>query len=192
MPFKVKLVFLKQTMNNKKIFSLSALTLGVILLMSFAFKGEKDPLHKRVFNINITEVKDGVAAKKSTMDKMEFKDGKLWSDFLFDKYQYKWLKYRINKDSIYTDSTDTEVRLLEVEATVTDDKDQTITINFTNVEWDIEGTIKMTKSDKPKKYYDFAGREKGGKPKKPKKDKNGNIIDAPKMEGEQKTEGEQK
>jgi hypothetical protein len=174
---------LKQNMNNKKIFSISALTLVVILLMSFAFKGEKDPLHKRVFNINVTEVKDGVVAKKSTMDKMEFKDGRLFSDFLFDKYQYKWLKYRINKDSIYTDSTDTEVRLLEVEATITDDKDQTITINFTNVEWDIEGTIKMTKSDKPKKFYDFAGREKGGKPKKPKKPKKGEPI-----EGEQKME----
>ncbi|MBL7918993.1 MAG: hypothetical protein JNJ40_01690 [Bacteroidia bacterium] len=173
-------------MNNKKIFSLSGLTLGIILIMGLAFKAEKDPLHKRKFNINITEVKDGVAGKKSVMDEIEFKDGKLFSNFLFDKYQYKWLKYRINKDSIYTDSTDTEVRQLDVEATVTDDKDNTIMINFINIEWDIEGTIKMTKSDKPKKYYDFAGREKGGKPKKPKKDKNGNVIDAPKMEGEQK------
>jgi hypothetical protein len=170
-------------MNSKKIFSLSGIALALIVFMSFAFKGEKDPLHKRVFNINITEVKDGVPAKKSTMDKMEFKDGKLWSDFLFDKYQYKWLKYRINKDSIYTDSTETEVRLLEVEATVTDDKDQTIAINFSVVEWDIEGTIKMTKSDKPKKFYDFTGFEKGGKPKKPKKPKKGEA-----MEGEQKME----
>ena len=170
-------------MNNKKIFSLSGLTLGLIVFMCFAFKGEKDPLHKRVFNINITEVKDGVVAKKSTMDKMEFKDGKLWSDFLFDKYQYKWLKYRINKDSIYVDSTDSEVRLLEVEATITDDKDQTIAINLKVEDWDIEGTIKMTKSDKPKKFYDFSGREKGGKPKKPKKPKKGEAA-----EGEQKME----
>lgn len=174
-------------MSNKNIFSILGITLGVVFLMSFAIKGEKDPLHKRVFNINITEVKDGVAAKKSTMDKIEFKDGKLWSDFLFDKYQYKWLKYRINKDSIYTDSTDTEVRLLEVEATVTDDKDQTIAVNFAVVEWDIEGTIKLTKNDKPKKYYDFTGFEKGGKPKKPKKPKKGQPI-----EGEQKMETEPK
>ncbi len=171
-------------MKNKKIFSLPALTLGVILLMCLAFKGEKDPLHKRIFNINITEVKDGVPAKKSIMDKLEFKDGKMWSDFLFDKFQYKWLKYRINKDSIYTDSTDTEVRMLEVEMTVTDDKDQTITVNFNTVEWDIEGTIKLTKSDKPKKFYDFTGFEKGGKPKKPKKPKKGQPV-----EGEQKMEG---
>lgn len=174
-------------MKNKSILSLSGLALGLIFFICLGFKGEKDPLHKRIFNINLTEVKDGVAAKKSTMDKIEFKDGKLFSDFLFDKYQYKWLKYRINKDSIYTDSTDTEVRLLEVEATVTDDKDQTIAINFIVVEWDIDGTIKMTKSDKPKKFYDFAGREKGGKPKKPKKPKNGAEV-----EGQQKMETEQK
>lgn len=174
-------------MKNKNIFSLSGLTLGLIFFMCVAFKGEKDPLHKRIFNINITEVKDGVAAKKSTMDKIQFKDGKLFSGFLFDKYQYKWLKYRINKDSIYTDSTDTEVRLLEVEATVTDDKDQTIAINFVVVEWDIEGTIKLTKNDKPKKFYDFTGFEKGGKPKKPKKPKKGEAI-----EGQQKMENEQK
>lgn len=170
-------------MNNKKIFSLSGLILVIILVIGFAFKAEKDPLHKRKFNISITEVKDGAVAKKSVMDEIEFKDGKLFSNFLFDKYQYKWLKYRINKDSIFTDSTDTEVRQLDVEATVTDDKDQTLMINFTNIEWDIEGTIKLTKSDKPKKYYDFAGREKGGKPKKPKKPKSGQPL-----EGEQKME----
>ncbi len=169
-------------MNNKKIFSLSILALGVIIFMSFGLK-EYDPLHKRKFTINITEVKDGVVGKKSIMDEIEFKNGELFSNFLFDKYQYKWLKYRINKDSIFTDSTDTEVRQLDVGATVTDAKDNTIMINFTNIEWDIEGTIKMTKSDKPKKFYDFAGREKGGKPKKPKKPKKGQPI-----EGEQKME----
>lgn len=173
--------------NNKKIISFFTIAIFAAFLISFVFKTEKDPLHKRVFNINVTEVKDGVVAKKSTMDKMEFKDGKLWSDFLFDKYQYKWLKYRINKDSIYTDSTDTEVRLLEVEATITDTKDQTLAVNFSVIEWDIEGTIKMTKSDKPKKYYDFTGREKGGKPKKAKKPKTGEV-----MEGEQKMESQQK
>ena len=171
-------------MKNKKIFSIPALSFALILLVCVAFKTEKDPLHKRVFNISITEVKDGAAAKKTITDKIEFKDGKLFSDFLFDKFQYKWLKYRINKDSIYTDSTDTEVRLLQVEATVTDDKDQTITINFETVEWSIEGSIKLTKSDKPKKYYDFVGLEKGGKPKKPKKPKKGQPV-----EGEQKMEG---
>jgi hypothetical protein len=172
-------------MMNRKILSMSGLTLSLILLICVAFKTEKDPLHKRIFNINITEVKDGVVAKKSAMDKIEFKNGKLFSDFLFDKYQYKWIKYRINKDSIYTDSTDTEVRMFEVEATITSTKDETLAINLTIVEWDIEGTIKFTKGDKPKKYYDFTGFEKGGKPKKPKKPKKGQPI-----EGQQRMEGD--
>jgi hypothetical protein len=144
---------------------------------------EKDPLHKRIFNIGLTEIKDGQAGKKSIPDKLEFKDGKLFSDFLFDKFQYKWIKYRINKDSIYTDSTDTEVRLLEIEASATDDKDMTVMMNFKVEEWDIEGVIKLTKGDKPKKYYDFVGREKGGKPKKEKKKKeDGANKDATKKE----------
>ena len=110
-------------MENKTKFSISLITLSFILVTSFAFKGEKDPLHKRIFNISIV-------AKKPIADKIEFKDGKLFSDFLFEKFQYKWLKYRINKDSIYTDSTDTEVRLLEVTSASTDTKDLTIIIDF--------------------------------------------------------------
>lgn len=156
-------------MENKTKFSISLIALSFILLISFAFKGEKDPLHKRIFNISIVEEKEGSVAKKPIADKIEFKDGKLFSDFLFEKFQYKWLKYRINKDSIYTDSTDTEVRLLEVTSTSTDTKDLTIVIDFVILEWDIEGTIKMTKGDKPKKFFSFVGREKGGKPKKSKK-----------------------
>jgi hypothetical protein len=159
-------------------------TLVFLFFAGLSFKAEKDPLHKRVYNINVTEVKDGAAAaKKPVMDKMTFKDGRLFSDFLYDKFQYKWLKYRINKDSIYTDSTDTEVRLFELEATVTDELNQTVIVNLSIIEWDIDGTIKITKNDKLKKAFDLSGREKGGKPKKAKKKKK---VEAPKGEAEQK------
>jgi len=158
-------------MSLKKIVFLSLTLVFGVMLMSFVLGKEKDPLHKRIFNLTLFEIKDGQPAKKGATDKIEFKDGKLFSDFLYDKFQYKWIKYRINRDSIYTDSTDTEVRLLEVEASATDDKNQTITINFNTVEWDLEGTVKITKNDKLKKQYDIIGREKGGKPKKEKKKK---------------------
>jgi hypothetical protein len=158
-------------MSLKKSLFISLTLFCGILLMGFALGKDKDPLHKRIFNITIFEYKDGQAAKKGVSDKIEFKDGKLFSDYLYDKFQYKWIKYRINKDSIYTDSTDTEVRFLEVEGSATDDKNQTILINFNTVEWDIDGTIKITKNDKIKKQMDFVGREKGGKPKKEKKKK---------------------
>lgn len=146
--------------------------LGVAVLGALvAFKGEKDSLHKRIFNVSLTESKDGVPAKKSISDKFYFKEGKVFSDYLHDKFGYSYIRYRINHDTIYTDSTKTEVRELWVEASATDEADQTATITFTTVEWDIDGVVKITRKDKLKKYYDFAGREKGGKPKKPKKKK---------------------
>lgn len=159
-------------MSTRHLTSLRILILVFTLSFSQSFKAEKDPLHKRVFNTTISETKEGSApVKKPVTDKVSFKDGKIFSDFLYDKFQYKWLKYRINKDSIFTDSTDTEVRLLEVEATTTDEANQTVNISFSVQEWDIEGTIRITKNDKLKKAFDFSGREKGGKPKKVKKKK---------------------
>src|SRR6478752_7748036 len=113
---------------NKSIsFKIMAFSFAVLFVL-FAFKGEKDPLHKRTFNIMLDEVRDGVSQKKGIADKWTFKDGKMFSDYMFDKFGYKWMRYRINKDSIYTDSTETEVRLLEVEASFTNEDNQTLTI----------------------------------------------------------------
>ncbi len=151
--------------------------LPVFLFFIFSFKTEKDSLHKRIFNIMLDEVKEGVPGKKGIADKMSFKDGKVFSDYMFEKFNFKWIRYRINKDSIFTDSTDTEVRLLQVEASATSEDNQTITITFDCQEWDIDGVIKITKNDKLKKYYDFVGREKGGKPKKPKKKDKKKLVE---------------
>jgi len=158
-------------MNIKKIVSISCLFFAVLVFINATFKGEKDPLHKRNFNIGIVEVKDGQPAKKSIADELSFKDGKLYSGFLKDKFSYSWLKYRINKDSIFVDSSEVEIRHLEIEATTTDAGNTTMAMTFTVENWDIEGVIKLTKNDKPKKFYDFTGFEKGGKPKKEKKPK---------------------
>lgn len=146
----------------------------ILILLFFFVTGfmiDHDPLHKRTFNISLSETKNGVVAKKNIADELYFKNGKLYSDFLNEKFNYNYIKYRINKDSIYVDETDTEVRYLEVEAVETNDNDQTIYINFVTSEWNIDGVIKITKNDKLKRYYDLSGREKGGKPKKEKKNK---------------------
>lgn len=153
------------------IFSISAL----------AQTQEKDPLHKRIFNMSLNEVKDGAPQKKLLKDELEFKNGKLFSTLLNEKFGYKWIKYRIEKDSIYTDSTDTEVRYLDIQATATDESNQTIMITLVTVEWDIEGSYKITKNDKLKKYFEVVGREKGGKPKKDKK----NPPEKMRLEGEE-------
>ncbi|PBQ33493.1 hypothetical protein CNR22_17490 [Sphingobacteriaceae bacterium] len=168
-------------MSKLKATSFRTGVLGIVLLLTLAaFKGEKDSLHKRTFNIMLDELKDGVpvkAGKKGIADKFYFKEGKVFSDFLNEKFGYKWMRYRINKDSIFTDSTDTEVRWLEVESSATNEDNQTVMINFTSVEWDLDGTVKITKNDKIKKYYDIVGREKGGKPKKPKKPKANKVFE---------------
>ena len=52
-----------------------------------------------------------------------------------------------------------------------------MTINFESQEWDLDGTIKITKNDKLKKYFDFVGREKGGKPKKVKVKKENKLFE---------------
>ncbi len=149
----------------------------LIFLVSFLFnlqiraQEEIDPLNKRKFNVMLGEVKNGEPVKKGIADLFYFKAGRFFSDYLYDKYQYKWIRYRINKDSIFTDSTDTEVRYLELEASITDDANQTAILNIVIQEWDLDGTLKITKNDKIKRYFEVVGREKGGKPKKPKKKK---------------------
>jgi hypothetical protein len=149
----------------RKVFVLIAL-----LAVFFAFKTEHDYLHKRVFNISLDEIRDSVSVKKKPVkDQLVFKNGKMFSDYLNSKFGFSWIRYRINKDSVYTDSTDTEVRMLVVEASATDETNQSVLINFVAQEWDIDGEIKITKNDKLKKYFEMVGREKGGKPKKPKK-----------------------
>jgi hypothetical protein len=128
-----------------------------------------DPLHKRVFRTSLSETKNGVVAKKVIASEITFKNGSLFSEFLYEKFGYKWLRYRVSKDTTFTDQTGTEVRLIDIESVITDENNQTIYLNLETSEWDIDGTIKITKNDKLKKYYDVAGREKGGKPKKEKK-----------------------
>jgi hypothetical protein len=157
--------------KNLRIFALLFLLPSAFLLFC-AFDDDHDPLHKRSFTIGLTETRNGVIAKKVIMDKLSFKDGKIQSEFLKNKFGFKYIRYRINKDSFYVDETNTEVRLLEVEASATDEANNTVLIEFTTVEWDIDGIIKITKNDRLKRYYDMAGREKGGKPKKIKKKEN--------------------
>lgn len=167
-------------MKIKSLIAFIAVIALSFLSFTLLLPEEKDFLHKRIFNITHVEIKDGVPQKKTVTDKIEFKNGKMYSNFLGEKFDFKWIKYRINKDSIFTDSTDTEVRYLEVEATATDENNQTVMMNFNVLEWDIEGVLKITKNDKLKKHFDFIGREKGGKPKKDKKKK----PETMRMEGE--------
>lgn len=157
-----------------------AIATVLLVFCLFAFKDEQDSLHKRTFNISLDEIRNDVPVKKPIADEMEFKHGKLFSNYLYDKFGYSWLRYRINKDSTFVDSTETEVRMLEVEATATDATNQTVSITFVTQEWDIDGVIRITKNDKLKKYYDFVGREKNGKPRRKRVHKDHHLIEVKK------------
>lgn len=154
-------------MSTKNALTFLSVAAVAVLFINATLK-EKDPLGKRKYDTVMIEVKDGNNAKKGATDELEFKDGKLFSTFLFDKFEYKWLKYKVNKDSSYIDETETEISYFEVECSYTDDKDQTFIMNCVIDNFDIDGEVKITKNDKLKKMYVFNGKEKYSKPKKKK------------------------
>lgn len=152
-------------MNLKHII-ISASVLAVGLLSVNAIKkGEpKDSLDKRIFTVTMTEIKEGSPPKKGVEDEIEFKAGKgMFSTFLFDKLEYKWVKYEITKDSVYTDEEQNESRWVEAEVSTTDENDQTMTMKCVVDNYDISGDVKITKKDKLKKRFEFSGKEKAKK-----------------------------
>jgi len=152
-------------MNLKHIIiSASVLTIGLLSINAIK-KGEpKDNLDKRKFTVTMTEIKEGAAPKKGVEDELEFKAGKgMFSNFLFEKLEYKWIKYEITKDSTYTDEDQNENQWIEAEISTTDANDQTMIMKCTVDNYDISGEIKITKKDKLKKKYEFSGKEKAKK-----------------------------
>jgi hypothetical protein len=157
---------LKNILISAFVLSIGLLCLNATFLNDKAGP-KKDGLDKRIFIVTMTEIKDGAVPKKGVEDEIEFRSGKgMFSNFLFDKMEYQWMKYEIKKDSTFTDEENNQVRWIEGAISTTDDKDQTTVIEFTVEDYDITGEIKVTKKDKIKKRYEFTGKEKPKKQKK--------------------------
>ncbi len=152
----------------KKVLLTTSFVFVLLILMSFK-DDENDALHKREFNVSLSETRNGIVQKKVIADQIKFKNGKISSDFIKEKFGFKWIRYRVKHDTTYTDETGAEVNLIKLLATATDESNLTVTMELTQIEWDLDGVVKITKNDRLRKYYDLAGREKGGKPKKKKK-----------------------
>ncbi len=137
------------------------LVILVVLFTTAAFIIEKDALHKKKYSVQITEFRDGKPKPKTIEDAIEFKDGKVYSDFAAsDKLGFtKFMKYELKKDSTYTED-DVEKRYFELESISTNENDETLYMSIKIDDYEIEGSMKLTKGDKPKKYYEFAGKEK--------------------------------
>lgn len=140
---------------------------GLVACLAFTnYKGDKDPLHKKKFIAQATEIKDGKpSTKKPVEDEIEFKNGKVYSSFVWDKMEFQDVKYAINKDSTFTSDSGEELHYFEVEAITTNDKKETINMNFTINGYDIEGTYKLVKKDVVKKMFTTIGKEKPKKGK---------------------------
>ena len=148
-------------MNLKRALIVATVVAVGCISVFATYKGkEKDALDKRIFKINMVEIKENQPPKKGVEDELEFKGGKLFSNFLFDKMEYKWVKYEIKKDSSFTDEDAADVQWIEGEASTTNSEDQTMTMTFKVENYDIEGNVKITKHDKLKRQYDFTGKEK--------------------------------
>ncbi len=154
-------------MNFKNIAICVALvTIGLFTINATSKGDPKDALDKRIYIVQMTEVKENAAPKKSVEDEIEFKAGKgMFSLFLEEKIGLKWTKYEIKKDSTYTDDESNESRWIEGEVSHTDETDQTTLMTFVVEDYDIRGEIKVTKKDKLKKKYEFIGKEKVKKKK---------------------------
>ena len=144
------------------IISASVVAAGFFSLNATRSTGEpKDGLDKRVFTVTMTEVKEGMPPKKGVEDEIEFKGGKgMFSNFLFEKYEFKYIKYDIKKDSTFTDEEQNQIRWIEAEVSTTNKEDETMVMTVTVEEYDIHGEIKITKKDKLKKKFEFSGKEK--------------------------------
>lgn len=150
---------------NRKIFSKIALVL-VVSSLAFAFTISKDRLHKRDFTVSVIDGKK----PKPIADEISFKDGKVFcGDFADQKLGIgTWIKYELIKDSTYTEEGE-EREYLEVLATHEFDNGELFEFKCVVDNFEIEGSMRISKKGKDKKTATFSGKEKPKK--KDKKDK---------------------
>ena len=103
----------------------SVLLSSVLFVFLASFKMDKDKMHKRAFKVIMTEFKDGKPKAKTTEDEIEFKDGKLYSLFVFDKTGFEKLKYEIKVDSTYVEDEITK-EFIKIEATSINESNENI------------------------------------------------------------------
>jgi hypothetical protein len=140
------------------------LTLVISSIYAVLKDKDKDPLHKRIFLTTITEIKNGTPSNKTPSDELEFKNNKVFSKYLNDKFNINWMSYTITKDSTFTDSiTEAEVRYFEVKALFKNQDAEETHLSCKIENEIINGEIKILKNDKLKKQFEFSGQEKATK-----------------------------
>ncbi len=154
----------------KKAFLVLTIAIATLLISVNAIVlPEKDALHGKKYESQATEYKDGAPkpGAKPYADKIEFSKGRIYSDLAaedklggFNEY----IKYEIEKDSVYI-VDDEEHHYYEIKASKENDDGAILTIEMKIDDYDIEGSMKLTKKDKLKKHFEFTGKEVAKKKK---------------------------
>ncbi len=137
-------------------------TLFFLLLFPSLFSF-KDKLDGKSFRIIINEKKGDVYSEKSFQHILEFEKGKLYCDeWLYEKFYFKELNYKIIKDSMYLEDSDT-IKFLKIDVTSRNNVDEDLKGNITFTNSDCEGVFKIFKKDMLKRVFEFSGSEQASK-----------------------------
>jgi hypothetical protein len=140
----------------------SVVMVAVMLVSTSVFaqknKGSKNTfLEGKKFNVNFYELRAGNRGK-AIPSKVLIKSGKVEADLMYEKLQMEPITYVVTLDSTYTED-DTEMHMVTFEATNAADKNE-YKWEVTVINYDIEGTVTVTKAGVEKKKYEFSGSEK--------------------------------
>jgi hypothetical protein len=142
---------------HTKVFFITLLTL---VLSAFTFI---DKLEGKSYRIIINEKKGDVYSDKSFQHIIEFEKGKLYCDaWLYEKFNYKDLDYKIVKDTTYMEDEE-RINLFTIDLKGKNNLDEDLkgSITFTNS--DCEGVFKIFRKDVLKKVFEFSGSEQATK-----------------------------
>jgi hypothetical protein len=130
--------------------------LSVCLIIVSLFT-PKDKLDGKSFRIIINEKKGATYSDKSFQHVLDFEKGKLYCDsWLYEKFMYNELDYKIISDSTYVEDGDSiNVFTIDIKAKNSLDEDLKGNITFTNS--DCDGYFKIFKKDVIKRVFEFSG-----------------------------------
>ena len=147
----------------KNSFTLKSNIIGIFIILStsvFAQKGKSEKnkfLENKKYNVQFYEVK-ATGRGKALPSFVNIKGGKIQCDLMEDKIQLPPVGYKITLDSTYTED-ETEMRMVTFEGDFAEDKNE-YKWEATVINYDIEGTVVMSKSGVEKKRFEFSGNEK--------------------------------
>jgi len=135
----------------------------VLTTVMYAQKAPKNKfLEGKKYNVQFYEIK-AAGRGKSLPSNVIIKGGKVESDLMYEKMTLGPEVFRVEADSIYTED-ETEMHYVSFIVEASDGKnDYRWEAAITN--YDIEGTVTMSKGGIEKKKYEFSGSEKPSKKK---------------------------